>query len=179
MEDKQLVSVWNARAMLIPSDDLPDARSALAASISPGCRISAAVAFVTQSGVRLLGELVEAAPGTTLELTARAEGVTDPVALPALRDELGAEVWVVIGRDAQAFHPKLWLIENTGGMRVLSGSGNLTEAGMTSNQEQFELLAHPPDSPEVEAEYTRLQTLAGNGVLLDERLQQGYAWRSS
>jgi HKD family nuclease len=113
--------------MLIPSEDLPDARSALAASIVSGSQITAAVAFVTQSGVRLLGDLLDSAPGTTLQLTARAEGVTDPEALLALRDDLGADVWVVIGRRARAFHPKLWLIEDADGMSVLSGSGNLTE----------------------------------------------------
>jgi hypothetical protein len=42
---------------------------------------------------------------------------------------------------AHRFHPKLWLARGQDGLRALSGSGNLTDGGLRSNDEQFEHLS--------------------------------------
>jgi hypothetical protein len=48
---------------------------------------------------------------------------------------------------------------------------------MTTNDEQFELVRHRAGSASIEAEHIRVQTLAGHGEFLDERLEASYAWR--
>ena len=97
--------------VLVPSDAHPNALACLRASITDDAIIRAAVAFVTGSGVQHLADILSGSSNVSLEITARAADVTEPEALLALRDGLGADVSVVIGRHARAFHPKLWLIE--------------------------------------------------------------------
>lgn len=111
--------------------------------------IRAAVAFVTDAGVNLLAALLGDWSGD-LELVARGAPITHPSALVQL-NEMGASVSAVIGPHAQKFHPKLWLSEGPAGIDVLSGSGNLTEGGMTENDEQFELIHLDPDEVEMTA----------------------------
>jgi len=156
---------------IIPSEHLPDARAALS-SRAPGAQsVSAAVAFVTEAGVDHLREIFG---GRTVDLaiTARASDATTPEALLKLRDELGADVSVVIGRHAPAFHPKLWLLRGPDRLSVLSGSGNLTGSGMSGNVEQFELvdvdLTDPAGADQAELHEQRLDALTAHAVPLDE-----------
>jgi len=136
--------------------------------LARGTEVRAAVAFVTRSGVAELAQLFSEAEDVRLELTARASDVTEPEALLELRDEVGADVLVVIGRHAKAFHPKLWLIEHDDQLVVLSGSGNLTVAGLTTNDEQFEVLRLGRDSDEAAAQIDRFEHLTRNALPLDQ-----------
>jgi hypothetical protein len=130
--------------------------------------VSAAVAFVTRAGVDRLARLLEEAGSPEVEIVARAGGVTTPDALLALHDELGAEVSVAIGHGASRFHPKLWLARSDGVLSVLSGSGNLTEAGLLENEEQFDLGRFPIDSEEATRQVLRFEQLTARAVRLDE-----------
>lgn len=108
--------------------------------------VRAAVAFVTSAGVEHLASALAEIQGIRVQITARAADVTEPDALLALRDEVGADVSVVIGRHARAFHPKLWIIERPDKIVVLSGSGNLTNGGMVANDEQFDVIEYATGS---------------------------------
>lgn len=162
--------------MLVPSDSCPDGLSLLEAVVCPGAGIRAAVAFVTRSGVVELGRILSGSDAVTLEVTARAGDVTEPEALLELRDGLGADVLVVIGKHAPAFHPKLWLVERQDQLVVVSGSGNLTASGLRTNDEQFELLSLPRDSDAAIAQVDRFERLTRNAVPLD-RVEGSAIWR--
>jgi HKD family nuclease len=158
---------WEGRVVLIPSERHPYVRSALEVAIDHHASIRAAVAFVTRSGVAELASLLADIEDVSIELTARAADVTEPEALLALRDELGADVSVVIGRHARAFHPKLWLIERPDTCIVVSGSGNLTGGGLVTNDEQFELSQYRPDDPLVAVHHERIDSLTRHAQTLD------------
>lgn len=154
---------------LVPSQSHPDGFTALGAILQDAQSVSAAVAFVTGTGVTRLAELLNSSAVPDVEIVARAGGVTSPDALLALR-ELGVEVSVVIGRGASEFHPKLWLARSAGQLLVLSGSGNLTEAGLLENDEQFDLSRMAADSTEALDQEERFERLTLNAVKLDDVL---------
>lgn len=153
--------------MLIPSDEVPDARSALETAVVDEVAIRAAVAFMTQPGIAELAAVLSKLDGVTIELVARAADVTEPEALVAARDELGADVSVVIGRNARAFHPKLWLIDRASRTVVISGSGNLTAGGLLTNDEQFEMMEFEAGDPRIAAHHERFEALTRNAQPLD------------
>jgi HKD family nuclease len=152
---------------LVPSESHRHGFSALRAIIKDARSISAAVAFVTEAGVGRLASLLDESRWPEVEIVARAGGVTSPDALLALR-KLGVEVSVVIGREASRFHPKLWLAHSAEHLSVLSGSGNLTEAGLLENDEQFELSRLPIESEEAVEQSARFERLTARAVRLDE-----------
>jgi HKD family nuclease len=162
--------------VLVPSDENPSALSVLQKTIVGDAVVRAAVAFVTRSGVGLLASILEGAENVTVEVVARAANVTEPEALLALRDELGADVSVVIGRQAQAFHPKLWLIERDGGLAAISGSGNLTEGGLVTNDEQFEVVEYEAGDPKAAAQHDRFELLTRHAQPLDT-VEDAAIWR--
>jgi HKD family nuclease len=154
--------------MLIPSDDYPNALRALEEIIVDQAVVRAAVAFVTESGVRALAGVLSGRENVTLQVFARAGDATEPQALLSLRDELNAEVWVVIGKHARAFHPKLWLVEDDRDLVVLAGSGNLTAAGLMTNDEQFDVARFELDSVAAQAQVDRLGQLTRNALPLEQ-----------
>jgi HKD family nuclease len=162
---------------LIPSDEAPDALTALRRLIVPGCDVWIAVAFVSGAGVNALERLIDGKEGVTLRVTARAAAITSPDALLALRDRLGADVSVVIGRGASLFHPKLWLIRDADSLHVLSGSGNLTEGGLSTNSEQFEHRSLIRKSAEGDEELRRFKRLTAAAVPLGKAIECG-AWEA-
>ncbi len=155
-------------AMLVPSAAYPSGLSALKSVVVAGAHVRAAVAFVTRTGVAELSAVLAGIGDVRLEITARASDATEPEALLELRDGLGAEVMVVIGKQAKSFHPKLWLVEREDGLVVLSGSGNLTAAGLTTNDEQFELLKYVRDSDKASAQVDRFEHLTRHALQLDQ-----------
>lgn len=152
---------------LVPSDTYPHGYAALRVLAKDALSISAAVAFVSESGVRRLAELLGEPGRISVEIIARAADATTPEALLALRDDLKAEVSVVIGRHASAFHPKLWLVRSNEHLSVLSGSGNLTDGGLLNNQEQFELSQMPLNSEDAQKQEERFEELTTNAISLD------------
>lgn len=160
---------------ILPSERYPDALSALDELIVDGALIRTAVAFVTEPGVRLLRGIVEQRVGVRLEVAARAADATTPEALVMLWHEVGAEVSIVLGKHASAFHPKLWLIETGEELHVLSGSGNLTSAGLRGNDEQFELYTVPAGGAAAAAQAARFDRLVTNALPLDT-LYGGATW---
>jgi HKD family nuclease len=154
--------------MLVPSETYPNGLVALESVLTPGSQVRAAVAFVTRSGVAELAELLSDLNDIGFEVTARASDATEPDALLELRDGVGADVMLVIGKDARAFHPKLWLIEHDDELVVLSGSGNLAAGGLTTNDEQFEMLRFARDSDEAAAQIDRFELLTRNALPLDQ-----------
>jgi HKD family nuclease len=164
------------RSQSIPGNQLSSGYDALAAMLARKPEtIKAAVAFVTDGGVQLLASLFRDWPGN-LELVARGAPITQPSALERL-DEMGASVSAVTGFRALRFHPKLWLSEGPTGMDVLSGSGNLTEGGMTENDEQFELIHLDPEEVEAIAfQRLRFEMFQAHGVPL-EQLKADRYWQ--
>lgn len=153
----------------VPSELYPNGLSALRSAVVAGAEVRAAVAFVTRGGVAELSEVLAGLSDVGLGITARASDATEPEALLELRDVLGADVMVVIGRHAKAFHPKLWLVERDDDeLVVISGSGNLTAAGLTTNDEQFEVLHLARDGDEAAAQIDRFEQLTRNGLPLDQ-----------
>jgi hypothetical protein len=126
--------------------------AALKDSLDGATDVWAAVAFVTQGGVNVLHKILKDLPGPPppIEIVARAAPVTEPAALIRLRKELQVQVSVVSGTRAQRYHPKLWLIDAGDELRVLSGSGNLTEGGLNGNDEQFEVWSVNGEEAEVQ-----------------------------
>ncbi len=153
---------------IVPSDELSDGLSALRWSMDGAHSVSAAVAFVTASGVELLAQLLAEMEVEEMELVARAADVTDPDALLTLKEPHGVQVSVLIGRAATSFHPKLWLCRTNDQLRVVAGSGNLTAGGLVGNQEQFEVLSLPSDSAEAQAQEERFALLVAGAVSLEE-----------
>jgi hypothetical protein len=126
--------------VLVPSREVSSGRDALRRVLADAERLDVAVAFVTDSGVQVLRELLaESGTPAKFRIVVRGGPVSDPDAVIALAD-LGADVRVVMGAQAPRFHPKLWISSHADGTRVLSGSGNLTAGGLDQNHEQFELL---------------------------------------
>jgi len=152
--------------MHVPSTEYQNGLAALRAVLGDGADVRAAVAFVTRGGVARLEEALAGLSDVSLEITARGLDVTEPEALLDLRERLGAEVSVVIGKHARAFHPKLWLVESGGKLAVLSGSGNLTGSGMTTNDEQFEVLMLDAASDAAAAHVDRLETITRHALPL-------------
>ncbi len=153
--------------MFVPSEPLPDVLTALRTSIVDEVDIRAAVAFVTRSGVDHLASVLDGVHVNSLEITARAADVTEPEALKALRDQIAADVSVVIGKHAREFHPKLWMVTRSDKVVVISGSGNLTYGGLVANNEQFEIIELALGDPAIRAHHDRLDALTGHAVALD------------
>jgi len=162
---------------LVPSEHWPSGLAALEAAVEGARSLSVAVAFVTESGVAKLAEVLEPLGELDLEVVARAGGVTTPAALQALRDRLGAQVSVAIGRNSMRFHPKLWLARSESELKALSGSGNLTSGGLEENVEQFELIKMPLKSEEAIEQEERFVELTAGTYLL-ETIEGSVAWNS-
>ena len=162
---------------LIPSEHWPSGLAALEEAVAGARSLSVAVAFVTESGVAKLAEVLEPLGEFDLAVVARAGGVTTPAALQALRDRLGAQVSVAIGHDSMRFHPKLWLARSESELKVLSGSGNLTSGGLEENVEQFELIKMPLKSEEAIEQEERFVELTAGTYLL-ETIEGSVAWNS-
>jgi HKD family nuclease len=161
--------------VLIPSPEIQDGRAALERLLKQTRSVRAAVAFVTLSGVELLGEcLGKARELEHVTIVARGAPVTERDALLALRDDLNAEVSVLAD---DAFHPKLWLFERVDAtLGVLTGSGNLTAGGMIGNREQFEVLEFE-DPDLIAAHQRRFVELTADAIPLD-RFVESIAWKT-
>jgi HKD family nuclease len=162
---------------LVPSGTYPNGLAALKALLEDARSVSVAVAFVTEAGVARLAEFIEPLGEIELEVVARAGGVTTPAALQALRDDLGAQVSVAIGLDSARFHPKLWLARSESELTILSGSGNLTQGGLSDNDEQFELTRMPLASAEAAEQEERYIELTAGAHLL-ETVEDTTVWHS-
>lgn len=162
---------------LVPSSRWPSGFVALQAALEGACSVSVAVAFVTEAGVTKLAKLIDPLLEIDVEVVARAGGVTTPVALQALRDQLGAQVSVVIGSESTLFHPKLWLARSESELTVLSGSGNLTQGGLEGNDEQFELRRMLQGSEEADEQEERFIELTASAHRL-ETVEGTVVWNS-
>jgi HKD family nuclease len=160
---------------LVPSQRWESASAALQDLMAGVDSASIAVAFVSDAGVAILCDLMARFGVEDVELVARGAPITDPKALERAHDELGVKVSVITGGEALSFHPKLWLLRAGNEMRVLSGSGNLTAGGMSTNREQFEVVAI--DAPDrIEAQVVRYEELT-DGALPLERVKGTIAWK--
>lgn len=159
-----------------PSHEYPDGFAALKSLMVGAESVSAAVAFVTSSGVSLLESIVEEHPDVEFDVTARGAPITQRDALLALRDELNCGVSLVVGEDASKFHPKLWLVRHPERLVVLSGSGNLTAGGLRTNREQFEVLELAVPSAEASDHEARFRTLVAGAVPLSQ-VEKSVLWR--
>jgi len=139
--------------------------------------VSAAVAFVSRTGVESLCALLEAHRNVEdVLLVTRGAPITDPDALLTLREETDASISLVTGPDAPLFHPKLWILEGEDEtLDVLSGSGNLTDGGLSRNREQFET-AHLDEPQAIDAQWRRFAALTHGAITLEEMLGS-VAWK--
>ncbi len=162
------MSPVEAEISIVPGPDFTNGSEALAAAIEGADALRGAVAFVSRGGAEVLIQLLEARPQIKATLTARGAPVSDPGAL-ALLEKRGVEVSLVVGVEAMTFHPKLWLAVSTDGLAVLSGSGNLTQGGMKSNREQFELRWIPAaQEAAIAAQQERFDGLSDGAIRLPE-----------
>ena len=117
-----------------------------------------AYAYAKSSGV---AELISLNPPTSSRMVlGLGFGLTDPAAVDRL-DESGFDVRVVPDGavSASTFHPKLSLIERTGELITLSGSGNLTGGGWRTNVEQFEELHFDDPSRDADDQRERFERI--------------------
>jgi len=153
---------------VVPGSEYQSGYEALIAMTATAASLRAAVAFVTSSGVDLLDELLADRPELKLQVIARGAPITEPAALIRLA-ALGAEVSLVVGEAAHRFHPKLWLAHGQDQLHVLSGSGNLTDGGLRSNDEQFEyLLLDASDGGPIALHERRFEELTRQAVPLGQ-----------
>jgi HKD family nuclease len=163
---------------LVPSLQIPNGEAALDQLLAEARSVRAAVAFVTSGGVDVLAGLLDRHPHVeSVAIVARGAPITEPQALLALRARLGVDVAVIGGDGAPGFHPKIWLVESASGeLRVLSGSGNLTSAGLRDNREQFEVV-RTSDRVAIEAQRRRFDVLTEGSIPLD-LFEGSIAWRT-
>ena len=114
------------------------AADVLAEALASADRFDIASAFVTAGGIDHLRQW--RLPDKTRLIARAGHGRTDPYAIACAVDELGIDVRLVAGPAAETFHPKLYLVHKPDRLHVLTGSGNLTGSGLTTNVEQFEWL---------------------------------------
>lgn len=116
-----------------------DAR--LQSRLEGAAKVHIAVAYASRSGVETL--MNAGLPSAhTRAIFGLGFARTDPAAVEALH-HAGADVRLFLGRPgqtAEAFHPKLYLIELGRRLVVFSGSSNLTSGGLSLNVEQYEEL---------------------------------------
>jgi len=162
---------------LVPSPDSKTGYEALDRLLEGKQSVSAAVAFVSPAGAKSLCTLLDRHQSVQdLFLIARGAPITDPDALLLLKEEVGASISLVAGPQARLFHPKLWILEEeSGALDVLSGSGNLTEGGLSQNREQFEI-ARVADQQEIDAQWRRFGALTEGAITLEEMVGS-IAWK--
>lgn len=129
---------------VIPGSRFRDAGAALEAMLEDATVMRIAVAFVSETGIASLATLLErVGRPRTVEVVTRATHTapgTTAEHLRSIETTLGAETRAFVGAAARAFHPKTFLVRTPLANLTLSGSGNLTLGGLSTNAEQFELL---------------------------------------
>ncbi len=139
------------------------AADVLAEALASADRFDIASAFVTAGGIDHLRQW--RLPDKTRLIARAGHGRTDPYAIACAVDELGIDVRLVAGPAAETFHPKLYLVHKPDRLHVLTGSGNLTGSGLTTNVEQFEWLT-VPRGKEDRAQITRFGVFWKRGLPL-------------
>lgn len=136
-----MTSNWD----VVPGKVFAKPTEALAAMLADARVLRIAVAYVTADGITKVAELLRSigAPATVQVVTRATHTTASREDLVALQDDLGAEVHAFVGTDARTFHPKVFTTLTPTATWVLSGSGNLTRGGLSTNREQFELLRLP------------------------------------
>ncbi len=125
-----------ANAVVGPADSL---YKFLRASLARACKARFLVAFITESGARLLAKLMAAMVerGGTIEiLTGTYLNITEPYALGYLLDKVpgGLEIraYHEVGR---SFHPKAYFFDHEDDSEVFVGSANLSWTALTTGVE--------------------------------------------
>lgn len=111
----------------------------LKASISRATKVDIIVAFLMESGVRLLEQDFKdaVARGTVLRiLCGNYLNITQPQALYLLKDSLGEKVDLRFYNVAnKSFHPKAYLFEHEDGGEIFLGSSNMSSSALTDGIE--------------------------------------------
>lgn len=162
---------------LIPSSGWETGFEALDRLLEGKSSVSAAVAFVSHAGAESLCSLLDRHRSIEeVYIVVRGAPITDPDALLLLKEEVDASISLITGPEAVLFHPKLWLLEGEDGtLDVLSGSGNLTNGGLSNNREQFEIV-RVTDGQEAQAQWDRFAALTEGAMTLEEMLGS-VAWK--
>lgn len=102
-------------------------------------RIRFIVAFLMESGAKLLGNQLAAAvdKGTPIQiLTGKYLGITEPSAIYHLYNVLGSNVDIRFFSDSIcSFHPKAYLFEYKDDSEIIIGSSNISHSALTSGVE--------------------------------------------
>jgi len=176
--DKDLYRVNNA--IRGPGDSL---YKYLRASIAEAIRIRFLVAFITESGARLLAKpLREAtergAPVTILTGTYLCN--TEPYALEYLSEKVGPTLELrVYAETGRSFHPKAYFFDlpNESESQIFISSANLSWTALTTGVEWSYRLRRnlaPDDYQQFDEEYQRM--LAGNSLPVTKEFLREY-WR--
>lgn len=108
-------------------------------------KVAGAFAYASSAGVRLLTEdeaFQEVARNHSVDLVVGIDAVTNNRALDSLakvsRDYPNVQVRAFLNPRPEAlFHPKFYWTKNRTGGHLITGSGNLTEAGLLGNWEAY------------------------------------------
>lgn len=136
----------------------------LADALTEATRLELAVAYAKASGA---GELLRLPiPRGSRAVVGLGFGLTDPVAVEQL-ESAGMDVRLVADSQilsASSYHPKLYLTTRPRHLVVLSGSANLTGAGLRTNVEQYEELRFAEPSTGSDRQRERYERLWDHGT---------------
>ncbi len=156
----------------------------LRASIAEALRIRFLVAFITESGARLIAKpLREAAergvPVTILTGTYLYN--TEPYALEYLREKVGPTLELrVYSETDRSFHPKAYFFDRPNDSEVFISSANLSWTALTTGVEWSYRLRKsraPDDYQQFDEEYQRLLAGYSRPVTEDYLRAYGQEWR--
>lgn len=153
-------------------------------SIDKASKIDIIVAFMMESGVRLLEhDLKEAVQkGTSLRiLCGNYLNITQPQALYLLKDSLGDRVDLrFYNIPNKSFHPKAYIFENKDGGEIFVGSSNVSRSALTSGIEwNYRICSETCSEDYYHFKRTFEDLLLNNSIIVDDNELKRYSkiWR--
>ena len=153
----------------------------LRASTNEAIRIRFLVAFITESGARLMAKPLREAAGRGARVTILTGTYlynTEPYALEYLQEKVGPALELrVYAESGRSFHPKAYFFDFANDSEVFISSANLSWTALTTGVEWSYRLRRslaPDDYRQFNEEYQRL--LADNSIPVTGDFLQGY-WR--
>ena len=156
----------------------------LASAIRRADSIRLIVAFVMESGARLLAPELKLAArrGATLKLlTGRYLSVTEPSALYHLMRELGSAIDMrFYSGSVQAFHPKAYILDSGDDADVFVGSSNVSRSALTDGVEwnyRLTKAEHPDDYAKFSATFDTLFDTCSEQITQDVLKAYALTWK--
>ena len=156
----------------------------LRASTNEAIRIRFLVAFITESGARLMAKPLREAAGRGAPVTILTGTYlynTEPYALEYLREKVGPTLELrVYSETDRSFHPKAYFFDRPNDSEVFISSANLSWTALTTGVEWSYRLRKsraPDDYQQFDEEYQRLLAGYSRPVTEDYLRAYGQEWR--